>query len=663
MAIRPPAGVVWCVVVCDDDSGSLREQIMTPDPLHPLRAYIDMLQSVFQTGTGDQAAQSHMFLTFKFDTPDLNIHEKQEVWAGYRNYLTGAWWTGAPLWGGYINKATGGQDGGEHTIACDLVDYGHLYTTQAMLRWPRNILDQANRSGYPYDYSAYDWLVGSVATGQPFDGVLWRLQGCDMTGVDTRLRSVIFDNSLHVGNTRDIGEETIPGDTSYFLNQFEACTLRVALEEIAKGISWVGGVTGGAALARPAFWVEAVPTDDGIGIRPRPRVTDLAAPGPILWRFAQDPGPGELPMEGACTHERDAGDVQTWVAVVGQGTDTALPPDPLTGEYPLTYFVAADPAHQAHYPTRYHTSDLADVPAGWGGAPYIDETIAHIALAQRKAERVENQQWGARGIIGFSTDTPVRPGDWIHVRWPLQGLDNDYPVISVTIDPNAGRPLYTVKCGHVPIDLTMLLQGTRTDAYLRRVDSAYQSGTGSSTTDTPPPGTPRGATTALTQMAMHSNQSVQRPVYRDVTAHTWQGTNRQRPDGIAPAAPLTQAKDPAGNIRDYLRADGVDGVIRVPFHFTAAGSIDWLVDDPGTIQRMLISDNTVTVTLTELDAGTLGNPDLWLKGVPPGPGLPPDPPTLITAGTPLPILESHLITVAVDGPCSLTLSGRGPLQV
>lgn len=447
---------VWKVVVIDRTGGGEVHQDLTP--------WCDMSKSTFHPTTSPKPSPSKMYLSFPIATPNLNIREMMEVWAGFVDSLSGNW---SSVWfGGFINIQRGTTQGGEHLMECDLGDYGMLLSRTRVLGWPTSEVSPPV-SGYPPGHPVRDWLIGTTAEGNPYPGVLVAHlgNGVRFGGVDP-----IFDQIV-------LGPDAIPGNAKLVPGQWGFTTLQTVVDELAAVTMYAYSkhYSGGPDL-RIGTWMTAVP--NGVRVSPLFRMANLAdlaqSPSHI---FATDYNEtiGELPIwndNGAFSHERDAHEIQTIVTIKGVGGDITLissGADP--GTAPLVWAEYSDLNHQNAYPAPYQLD------GGWSGAPIQEQRLHTRDLAGFLAASVERQVWGARGSIKFETDQILTPGDYVMIRDPVEGLNNVYPVRSVTMNPDPGHPRFTIQVGFEPLSLNDVLKGGLPDVLLQEQDLGFKLGT------------------------------------------------------------------------------------------------------------------------------------------------------------------------------------------
>lgn len=549
MSYSVPDSWEWFVTIIDRVGNVERQQDVT--------RWVNMSRSNFQPTTNDKVGQCRMFLSFPLDTPDLNIKELMEVWAGWRDRSTRrpvkAWF------GGYINKQTGSVNGGEHTIDVDLVDYGLLLTATQVRGWPTLPVDE---SVMPPGLTIAEWLEGGG--GNPYQGLIPMHLHFVATRVGNEFANFIIPAWAMPGNADDV-----PGRWGYV-------SLRKICEDLVDVMRFINlGV-------RPAFWMRAITA--GGRVVPQFNFADLSLEDqtPRLY-FSFHPAAGETQILMPFTHERDATTVRTRVTVKGEGAVTETGPI-----IEATTFIQA---HAEQYPTYYQ------VEPGWAGAPIVDLRIDSLEKAQRIADAIETQQWGALGIITFTTDEYVEPGWFVQVTDPVE-LANPIiqAVTEVTIQPNPGYPLFQIKIGRSPIDLNDILRGGTIDQPVLEGDAGWKTG-GAGVSGTPAgraggasaPGMPRNSGSSVARVAVSDNQNVVKPQFNDVTAWVVSAARKYRPDPLTGQQPVDPAPpdknvithlDSLGNLRNWAGPDLTDHPHHYVIPVSAPSTIPIQIPDP-----------------------------------------------------------------------------------
>jgi hypothetical protein len=564
MPFTVPSTWEWFVIIIDRTTGTEIQQDVT--------RWVDLTRSNFRPTTSDKSNQANAHLSFPWTTA-LNIRELMEVWAGWRDKSSQrpvkAWF------GGYIQKQTGTQNGGEHIMDLELIDYGILLTNTEVRGWP------TLPPGYevmPVNVPLGDWIAGGGLN--PYQGII---------PAHLQHVSVRIDNA-YAGFV--LPPWAIPGNADNYPGRWGYCSLRKILEDMADVTKFIDPVS------RPSFWMRAVAANGRI--IPQLQWVELNGvnQAPVM-QFAVDANEaaGEARPEMPVTHERDARPVRTRVTVKGVGSD------PTTGQIieGVTYLIN----HANRYPTYYQ------VQPGWSGAPIVDLRIVRQDRAQLIADAIETQVWGALGMITFNTDYYVEPGQFVGYRDVQEGLDVIQPITEVTINTNPGRPVFTVKIGRQPLDINDILRGGTTDQPLLEGDAGWKTG-GAGVSGTPAgrggsagvPGMPRNSQAPITRVAVHDLHNVLTPQYNDVTAFTLQASGSYPPDpvtGLPPPSPpaptknLAVVKDRLDNERNWYGPDGTDH----PHHYTiplvALGDFPVMIPDPCrlTVLRVAAPDGTV----------------------------------------------------------------------
>lgn len=424
----------WTVVVIDRSSGSPVEQDVTP-----IQNY-DQSQYQFPS---QQTKGGTLDLSFLY-TASWNIQEGSEWQAGWRDTVTHEWSNTdpdgltEPVRGGYLLTQQGGADGPIHTIVDGLTSYDYDLGTTDIVVWP----DLATYpTPYPDGYSATDWLVGTVAGGKPYDGLiparLGAAGGYLLDGVDSALDSFIFGAGTGVKPGVPLRDAALNGGLWGFVD------LQSAIDDIMTAVRFMDGSTDFR------YWVDAaIDPGDATQIRPRFRVVDWAdTTGTVAATFATDPGVGEWQIYQPFSHTRDIHEARQRIIVWGEGTANGQ----LNG--PPLYAVGYQ-ASRPVQPTVYQTDP------GRSGKPFFNSNIKSLLQAQGLADQLEAYAWGPAGTIRFRTRRPTLPGEIVAVRILPEGQTGTrYRVADVTTVPGVER-FYDVTIGQPLPDLAGLLQRT-----------------------------------------------------------------------------------------------------------------------------------------------------------------------------------------------------------
>jgi hypothetical protein len=366
------------------------------------------------------------------------IRELMQLWAGW---MDGGVWqqTPDPPFMGFLTQLEGGG-AATHTISGQVNTLQFLNTRATVIGWPTGESDGIPTAGYPPDASVTAWLVGSVAGGDAYDGVVRSyVANALYDGVDPAFDSLILDATAIPG-----------GNTEALVGQWGFTTLDAILQDIVGVARYVAAQAGD--LIEPVYFWQTVA--DGAVLRPRFRFIDTNATAgkPVVATFSVSPAAGEIGFSDF-RHTRDAKDVRTDVVVKGIGSD------PTTGDLVWSRFQD----HLADYPCEY-------LPNGWGGEPYFDTSIGTQGTADAVAAALGYRVWGALGALSWTTDgvaeggtaiTYFEPGDVIALYDPAEGqLNTLYVVRKVT--PNggtAGHPTYRIEVGDVIPNVKDLIRG------------------------------------------------------------------------------------------------------------------------------------------------------------------------------------------------------------
>lgn len=393
----------------------------------------------FQPVAEDQDKVSSFRVRHKLSLPALDLSEGYRWAAGWMDGTTGVFDGSREVYAGYVRMLGNGGQGQLKHLDFTCSGFQRLFTGTYVHSWP----DPADFFAlYPLERSAREWLVGSVAEGAPYDGILrQRLAGypIDWSGVDPEFDDVIF------GRGSD-GFYYLPGksvsEAPYRGRAFRCLMLDEVLDDILETIR----------LARPAMdpvaWFEPVVNPaNGTEIIPKFRLRDRnstdAAP---VATYATHPGTGEWQIENPALHERDWTEVASRIIVKSAGFEL------VAGVPQIKYAVGYDETKASRYQTTWQTDD------GWADL-IRDETIPTIAECQVLAETQRDYRWGAQGRLGFRSSHYVPQGSMIRVNWPEEGQDYAlHRVSDITLVPNLGRPLYDLQCGARKPDTAGLFQ-------------------------------------------------------------------------------------------------------------------------------------------------------------------------------------------------------------
>lgn len=593
----------WCVVLVDQGTGDELE----------VTKILKLENCIFQpTGQG-RPKPSQLEITFHH-TQSYLIKEGMEIWAGWRDPVTKQWDPTRQVYGGFVGEQIGGARASRHIIRHNLDEYDVLFGQSGHVYWPNNDYT----SIYPPGHSIANWIAGT----SPFPGLLQDAFGDGvilLDGIDAVFDAIILDATC------------IPGSVDGPPGLFGVEYLKDSLDQMVAAAKYQQpGI-------QPVYYFE--PAADGTQIKPRFRMIDRGATtGSLAAVFSTDPQPGEWAIEQPFEHHRDIRPATQRILVLGKGGDPTLPGTPLV----LVDY--SQPAHLDAYPTKYQR-----VP---GRLRIIkDDRLNTLASAQRLAESVEAVTWAPEGRIRFRTSRYTVPGEVIALNIPQEGQNGTrYVVNEVTAVPNLGRPLYDVVCGADAPDITELgdqaARGALTEAEYNA--AAFAQGLGALHLAAQP-GRP------MYQTAEHSNQNTSQGRYKDVVAHRYQPQTKARPGQDAAAVPgaaQVEHLDQYGNVMD---ANGHTGVpwARIPFDFPTATTQTWFVDELTTLQRILISDNTVSLSLSLNGSPLASVPALYGKPATRG-----DEPPLLSSGTPLVLYEGDELALTPTAACRVILTER-----
>lgn len=586
-------------------------------------------ESQMQPASESNQSDSSAPLSFPV-TASYDIHEGLEYWGGMADEDTGEFvdtLDGLPsaLYGGYLVETEDRAWGARHRMPLTMVPYSWDLDTTRITLWP----DPADLLGQvPHGNTLADWLTGDPIPSTSYTGLLPTYlagNGGILTNIDGTLGALIFD-AVMPGTP--VEEAQLNGGA------WAACLLRKALDDLMIAARFAALPD----LIEPVIYMDAViDPDDATKLRPRFNLVDaLDVSGSSVATFAKDPaGAGEYYIEqDDFAHHRDDRDARQRILVKGKGTEAGA----------LVMAEAYD-AGRPRNGTRYQTDPGR-------AAVFINEDLGTIAECQAVADLLEAVSWGGAGWVQCTTKVYFPAGSIITLRVPEAGFGGAGQKFRVTRVQNLGRlgtPKWRYFLGTEPPDLASLFSAASHKIHALAQLAALRLGTGLK------PGAP--AATYATNTPLHSQQNVQRAARDGVTLRTTDPAYVAVGDTRTAGTKREVHRDAAGNVRQYIDDEtGVDGIIRVPFDFAAAGTITWLIDDPGVIQRILLDPDTVTVTLDYDGSPVAPLPPIY------GPDTDPDdPPVLISSGDPLPIKEWHKLAVTVDGACQLTLSGREAL--
>lgn len=504
---------------------------------------VDMQQTKIHPTTSTKSTSSTLVLTFPQDTPNLNIRELMEVWAGWRDSATGIWSEvdnaghPAPPFGGYILSQKARLDGNEKQFQCTLTDYNYDLRTTLIRGWP-NFVNNANPASwqqYPPGYSLRDWLVGRTSEGKPFDGVLVAApdglgNGVRFDAIDPIYRQIIFNADTLPGTVDVIpGAGNIQGYYGFLtLDKIIQALVDMALITYAKYFP------SGADLV-PGYWMGAA--IDGTRLVPQFHLinqADQTAPPDLLIAADWPLRAGEIPIADYW-HERIANDVQTVPVIQGIGGDETVE------GLPLVYAIYDSPAKLAQYPTAYQLRP------GRGGDAIFLSNLHTVALAEFLVTYIGNRVWGAQGSFTGTIDVPVSEGQRVRFRNPNEAIDRIYPITSVEAN---GDGSYAIQFGYTQPTIQDVLKGGLADMLLIPQDLAWQNGTGPWANRAKPNG-PKLIPPTLTPITPVQNHITSGSI--DIPAITLQSTLHQRVDDrghkVTTPAPVFRVKPP-------LNADG-----------------------------------------------------------------------------------------------------------
>lgn len=550
--------LVWTTVLYDRSGGGVAEVDITGRHLYDTSQFQSAGQATPGTGLLDLS-----FLYLESWTLQQGM-----VWAaGFRDDSSGAWAlqdaAGDPalVYGGYVTAQTGGATGPYHTLKQTLATFDWDFDTTDIIVWPDLA---AYPTPYPDGYSATDWLVGTVADGRPFNGLiparLGSTGGYLLDGVESVFDSIIF---AYPGVKPGVAMTDAPlnGGLWGFVD------LRSALDDVCAGIRGVDDTL------EPVFWVDtAIDPADPTQIRPRFRLANRAeTTGLPAATFVGGPvlaAPGEWQIEEPFSHIITAPGSQQRVVVWG----------PWPYGQPPQYGLAYDPGRPVQ-PTVYQTDP------GRSGKPFFSEDIRSAAHAQAEAERIEAQAWAPARTLRFRTRRPTLPGELVWVRIPPEGLDEAFRVTEVSTVPGVIRK-YDVTIGRPMPDFNAQMQRrARKDHALQQLAALGQ----------PLPGGQTGAPGATRRIPLHSTpqnpnstENIIKPGANDTVGLTLQGNAQDRdplnPVDPASYAPAFQVKPPAtALVPDPAAAtwtsqgDGRPHPQVYPMGFSADGSTDRIV--------------------------------------------------------------------------------------
>lgn len=468
--------------------------------------------------TSPKPSPSNFALSFPKDTPNINIRELMEVWAGWRDSVTGIWSAVDPIgeialpFGGYIIQLKERLDGNEKQFQCQLVDYSLLLQKTPVLGWP-TFVTTANPSqyiGYPPGYSVQAWLCGHTAEGNPYDGVVpFHLgNGMQFQNVNPIFEAIIFNSDTLPGML-----DVVPG-LGTLQGYYGFTTVDAVVKSIADAalFTYAKNYYGGPELI-VGYWMGAA--IDGPRLVPDfhfDNMADIGRPPDVRLVSGDLPADaGEIPIADYWG-ERDAHEVQTRTIMEGIGSDVTLP-DPT-----LVYADVTNPDHLAQYPTAYQLTP------GWGGDPIFDARLHTVALATFLGTYINDRVWGAQGAYTGVLDTAVVAGQWANLRNPNESLNRVFPITDVEWDP--GERTYTIRLAFTQLTPADILHGGLTDVLLVQQDLAYQTGTGAFARVHP--GSSKPVTMELAPNVPNRNWATSG--FTDTPAITLQGTTIVRTD-------------------------------------------------------------------------------------------------------------------------------------
>lgn len=486
--------------------------------------------------TSPKPSPSNFALSFPKDTPNINIRELMEVWAGWRDSVTGIWSAVDPTgeialpFGGYIIQLKERLDGNEKQFQCQLVDYGFLLQKTPLLGWPTfvNSANALDYVGYPPGYSVQAWLCGHVAEGNPYDGVVpFHLgNGMQFQNVDPIFESIILNADTLPGTLT-----VVPGLWS-LKGYYGMVTLAYAVADIANCalFAYAKNYYGGPELI-VGYWIGAA--IDGLRLVPDFHFANMAdvlrTPDARLVSGDLPADAGEIPIADYW-HERDAHEVQTRTIIQGIGGDVTQP------SLPLVYADVSNPDHLAQYPTAYQLTP------GWGGDIIFDNRLHTVELATFLGTYINDRVWGAQGAYTGVLDHAVVAGQWAQLRNPNEALNRVFPITSVEWDP--GTRTYDIRLAFTQLTPSDILHGGLSDVLLAQQDLAYQNETGAFSVIHP--GAPKNVAPSLTPSVPNQNWTT--AGFSDTPAGVFQSTYNDRVDdtgGVTPprTGPL-RAKGP-----------------------------------------------------------------------------------------------------------------------
>lgn len=586
--------LTWSMEIIDRTGGGERHQEMVGI------AAIDMANSVFHPTTSPKPSPSRVRLSFPMATPDLNIRELMEVWAGWKDE-SGRWVNDPLPFGGYIVGLKETVYGGEKQMDLSLVDYGILLQKTPILGWP--VIEGGAFGamyGYPVDYSVRDWLIGSESEGRPYNGLVNAHlgNGTNFGGVDP-----IFDTIL-------LHEETLPGIIDVIPGQhalrghFGFQTLDSAVSAMAdvSYFAYNRDYSGGPQLT-VGYWMSALAV--GYIIVPRfnfSNIADDTLPEDFVVAADADEAAGEIQMATTHYHERDARDVATRVIYKGIGGDVT---DTGSGPPPLVYYDQLNPDHAAAYPTTYQLAP------GWGAEPILESRLHTVETARFMAEYVEQRAWGAVGRIRFRIRKQVYPGQRIRLRDPNEAQNTVFVVHEATQAAGTDE-WWDVTVGFVQPTIGDVIKGGLVDLMLNREDIAWKTGQLAGPTY---PGMPKQV--PIEMAPVHSNRNWITAGFGDTAALTVQGVKMGR-DGkpvsnvdqehvfrVKPPRVVGEHKMP----KDSTWVTGGDGRPHpqvYPMGFSADGSTDRIVVPWDTSITRIKVKGTGTATLNKNGVAAAG---------------------------------------------------------
>lgn len=486
--------------------------------------------------TSPKPSPSNFALSFPKDTPNINIRELMEVWAGWRDSVTGIWSAVDPTgeialpFGGYIIQLKERLDGNEKQFQCQLMDYSLLLQKTPVLGWP-TFVTTANPSqyiGYPPGYSVQAWLCGHTAEGNPYDGVVpFHLgNGMQFQNVNPIFEAIIFNSDTLPGML-----DVVPG-LGTLQGYYGFTTVDAVVKSIADAalFTYAKNYYGGPELI-VGYWMGAA--IDGPRLVPDfhfDNMADIGRPPDVRLVSGDLPADaGEIPIADYWG-ERDAHEVQTRTIMEGIGSDVTLP-DPT-----LVYADVTNPDHLAQYPTAYQLTP------GWGGDPIFDARLHTVALATFLGTYINDRVWGAQGAYTGVLDHAVVAGQWANLRNPNEALNRVFPITDVEWDP--GERTYTIRLAFTQLTPADILHGGLTDVLLVQQDLAYQTGTGAFARVHPGSSKP----VAMELAPSVPNRNWVTAAFSDTPAGLFQSTLTERVDDIGdtvlPATGPLRAKGP-----------------------------------------------------------------------------------------------------------------------